>query len=138
MIRTLLAALLVLSPLTGCAQEHSAGNSAQALVASAPTSPTSNSLTLVKDRSLVCMVNDQYMGRPQIPVTVGNKTYYGCCPACKDRLQNDASARLGIDPVSKKPVDKAAATIAMTESGTALYFESVDTLATYSNGTVAR
>ena len=35
-------------------------------------------LTEVTDPSQVCMVNDQFMGRAQIPVSVGGKTYYGC------------------------------------------------------------
>jgi len=38
--------------------------------------------------SEVCMVNDRVMGKPQIPVEVEGKTYYGCCEGCKSRLQN--------------------------------------------------
>src|SRR5690606_17886247 len=31
---------------------------------------------------MVCMVNDEYMGKKQIPVVVGATTYYGCCDMC--------------------------------------------------------
>ena len=43
-----------------------------------------------------------FLGRPQIPVSVDGKTYYGCCAMCKDRLARDASARSALDPVSQK------------------------------------
>lgn len=88
-------------------------------------------LTRVSDPSLVCMVNNQYMGKPQIPVTVEGKTYYGCCEGCKGRLARDPAARQAIDPVTKKTVDKATAVIAKTESGSTLYFENEQTLAQY-------
>ena len=78
------------------------------------------------------MVNNQFMGRPQIPIVVEGKTYYGCCEMCKDRLAKDSAARTAVDPVSSKPVDKAVAVIAKAESGAALYFESEATFAAYS------
>src|SRR5687768_563470 len=66
--------------------------SAAAPGAPAPIAPTEvASLTEVTDPSQVCMVNNQYMGRPQIPTTVAGKTYYGCCPMCKGRLEKEAS-----------------------------------------------
>ena len=34
------------------------------------------------ERSQVCFINDRYMGKPQIPVSVEGKTYYGCCQGC--------------------------------------------------------
>ncbi|WP_228557884.1 hypothetical protein [Myxococcus sp. AB056] len=89
-------------------------------------------LTLVTDRSLVCMVNDQHMGQPQIPVEVSGRTYYGCCEMCKDRLANDATFRTATDPVSQRPVDKATAVIGITQDNSALYFESDQTFAAYS------
>ena len=70
------------------------------------------------------MVNDEHFGKPQIPVAVAGKTYFGCCPNCKEKLENDASARTGTDPVSGKPVDKASAVIGRLASGKVLYFES--------------
>lgn len=88
-------------------------------------------LTEVTDPSQVCMVNNQYMGRPQIPTTVNGKTYYGCCPMCKGRLEKEASARTAKDPVSGRDVDKAVAVIGKQENGDILYFESRQTLAAY-------
>lgn len=38
------------------------------------------------EASKVCMVNDTVFDREQIAVEVEGKTYYGCCPMCKDRL----------------------------------------------------
>ena len=101
--------------------------------ATAPEPPTAvpaampsgaSPLTLVTDPSLVCMVNNQFMGRPQIPVQVSGKTYYGCCAMCKARLEGDATARTALDPVTQTPVDKASAVIGTTPTGAALYFAS--------------
>lgn len=93
-------------------------------------------LTLVSS-SEVCMVNNQYMGKPQIPVEVSGKTYYGCCEMCKGKLLNDAAARTAIDPASKREVDKASAVIAKNERGDVLYFENEANFASYlrSSGT---
>jgi hypothetical protein len=102
------------------------GESAQPLAS--PEGP----LTLVTDRSLVCMVNDQFMGRPQIPVVVNGSTYFGCCPACKERLTKEPGTRTALDPGTRRPIDKARAVIAQTESGAARYFESKDSLLAYS------
>ncbi len=75
--------------------------------------------------SLVCMVNDAYMGKPQIPVPVNGKTYYGCCEMCVDKLNNIESARIAIDPFSGNPVDKSEAFIVVTNpQGAVAYFES--------------
>lgn len=85
------------------------------------------------DRSKVCFINDQYMGKPQIPVPVDGKTYYGCCQGCADRLREDRSTRFAKDPHTGKEVDKATAFIASDPRGGAqvLYFESADTYAAY-------
>jgi hypothetical protein len=104
----------------------SSGESAQPLPS--PEGP----LTLVTDRSLVCMVNDQFMGRSQIPVEVNGSTYFGCCPACKERLTKEPGTRTALDPGTRRPIDKAQAVIAQTESGAARYFESKDSLLAYS------
>lgn len=75
--------------------------------------------------SLVCMVNDAYMGKPQIPVPVNGKTYYGCCQGCVDKLNNLESARIAIDPYSSNPVDKSEAYIVLVnQQGAIAYFES--------------
>jgi len=104
--------------------------------AAAPTASTSTpvadqSLTLVADSSQVCMVNNQFMGREQIPVEVEGKTYFGCCEMCKGRLARDPSSRSAKDPVSGKLVDKASAVIAKRPSGEVIYFESKDTFERY-------
>jgi YHS domain-containing protein len=93
--------------------------------------PESTPLTRVTASSFVCMVNDRFMGGEQIPVSIDGKTYYGCCAACKDKLQSNAAVRTAVDPVTRRPVDKAMAVIGKTDSGTVLYFESEDTFARY-------
>jgi YHS domain-containing protein len=92
-------------------------------------------ITLVTDRSQVCMVNNQFMGRPQIPVTIGSNVYYGCCEMCKGRLANDASARTATDPLSGRAIDKAVAVIGRTGDGSTLYFENEANFAAYSRRT---
>lgn len=79
------------------------------------------------EAKLVCMVNNHYFGKDQIPVEVQGKTYYGCCEMCKERLAKDAAARTGTDPVTGKAVDKASAVIGAQADGTVLYFESEKT-----------
>jgi YHS domain-containing protein len=79
----------------------------------------------------VCMVTNMLFPRDQIPVSHGGKTYYGCCENCKQTLSQDASARTALDPVSKKPVDKATAVIGAFQDGTVLYFESKASLKKY-------
>jgi YHS domain-containing protein len=64
-------------------------------------------------------------------VNVEGKTYYGCCAACKDKLRNNAAVRTAVDPITQRPVDKAAAVIGKTDSGKVLYFESEDTFTRY-------
>lgn len=81
---------------------------------------------------LVCMVNNAYMGKPQIPVPVNGKTYYGCCQMCVGTLTNDKTARTGIDPFSKKPVDKTEAYIVLMKAeGEVAYFESKENFLNY-------
>jgi len=96
--------------------------------ATASAAPAARELTLVADSSQVCMVNNQFMGREQIPVEVDGKTYFGCCEMCKGRLARDPAARSAKDPLSGKLVDKASAVIAKRPSGEVLYFESTDSL----------
>lgn len=82
----------------------------------------------------VCMVTNMLFPRDQIPVQHAGKTYYGCCENCKKTLAEDASARMAIDPISKKPVDKASAVIAARPDGSVIYFESQANLKKYSKG----
>lgn len=97
----------------------------------AAQAPKPTRLTEVTDVSQVCMVNDQFMGRPQIPVPVAGRTYYGCCEMCKGKLEREETARTASDPVSGHVVDKATAVIGKTETGQVLYFESRASLAAY-------
>jgi YHS domain-containing protein len=98
----------------------------------APAGSSQNAqLTLVERPSEVCMVNDQFMGREQIPVEVDGKTYFGCCEMCKGRLARDASARVAKDPVSGNSVDKATAVIAKRANRDVVYFESAATFDRY-------
>lgn len=89
-----------------------------------PPAEASNGLVIVDDTEQVCMINNQYMGRPQIRVEVEGRTYWGCCPACKDRLTSDPSARVSRDPLTGEVVDKAHAVIAKDAKNVVLYFAS--------------
>lgn len=79
----------------------------------------------------VCMINNKLFDKAQIPVTVGGKTYYGCCPMCKAKLEKSSEARTAIDPVSKKKVDKATAVIGAATDGAVFYFENAANLQKY-------
>lgn len=78
---------------------------------------------LIVEREKVCMVNDTYFGRPQIPVRYSGKTYYGCCEMCKKTLAEDSRARTAPDALTGRSVDKSTAVIAAKEDGSVLYFE---------------
>ncbi len=82
----------------------------------------------VTDSSQVCMVNDQFMGKPQIPVEVQGRTYYGCCAMCKDKLNNQPESGTALDPVTGETVDKSTAVIVQDGAGKVLYFASEATL----------
>lgn len=80
----------------------------------------------------VCMINNKLFENPQIPVVVGEKTYYGCCPMCKEKLEKSAEARSATDPVSGKTVDKATAVIGAQADGVVHYFENEENLKKFS------
>ena len=87
--------------------------------------------TLV-DPNLVCMVNDTFMGKPQIPIHVNGKMYYGCCNDCIDKLTNRESLRVAVDPFSGNLIDKSKAYIAQTnQKGSVVYFESISNFEAY-------
>ncbi len=90
-------------------------------------------LTRVKPE-LVCMVNDKFMGSPQIPVRIGKETYYGCCQGCVAALTNDPKSRMAVDPVGKQKVDKAKAVIGKDAAGKVYYFKSLKELLAYGAG----
>jgi YHS domain-containing protein len=99
--------------------------------ASSVTTVLPAGMSRVTDPAQVCMVNDQFMGTPQIPIAVEGRTYYGCCAMCKERLAKDPATRLAPDPVSGQSVDKASAIIVQDSSGKVMYFASEDTLRRY-------
>ncbi len=79
--------------------------------------------------SYVCYVNDRYMGSEQIPVAVNDKTYYGCCGGCVEKLKkNLGNVRFAKDPLTGAKVDKATAFIVLKPhaNGAVMYFESED------------
>ena len=71
----------------------------------------------------VCMVNNSAFEEDQIPVKVGEKTYYGCCKMCEKTLNTDSASRVAVDPVSGKQIDKAAAVLGANGHGEVFYFE---------------
>jgi YHS domain-containing protein len=109
---------------------------AAAPAASSPLTTSTPQLTRVHDVSEVCMVNNQFMGRAQIPVVVEGRTYFGCCEMCKGRLAKDATARVAKDPVSGNDVDKSAAVIAKRQDGQVLYFENAQNLERFQAGAI--
>jgi YHS domain-containing protein len=148
-VSTGLLAPLALAALCACAPAGSA-SSAQAPAAEShapsamPAAPEvaaaaqpaqaapATALTRIADPSQVCMVNNTFMGKPQIPVVVNGATYYGCCEMCKGKLAQDPSSRVAVDPVSNRPIDKAVAVMAKDERGAVVYFESEANLTQYS------
>lgn len=99
-----------------------------AVALAAPLAATDAQPTLRRvETKHVCMINNQDMGRDQIPVEVDKKTYYGCCEGCKKALNEKPETRVAIDPVSGKTVDKATAVIGAKPDGSVLYFESEKT-----------
>lgn len=75
------------------------------------------------EASKVCMVNNTVFNQDQNAIEIEGKTYYGCCPMCEELLNEDASIRRAIDPVSGASVDKASAVIGADTSGKVYYFE---------------
>lgn len=82
----------------------------------------------------VCMVTEAHFDKPQIPVAVAGKTYYGCCEGCKKTLAEDPKARTAIDPLTKKSIDKATAVIATNAAGKVMYFENKKNFEKYMKG----
>lgn len=98
---------------------------------------SSDKVTPVEAKN-VCMINDRSMSNEQIPVQVDGKTYYGCCPMCKERLISDAASRYAVDPVSGKKVDKAKAVIGALPGAKVFYFENAANLKKYNAGRRAK
>lgn len=76
---------------------------------------------------MVCMVNDEFMGKKQLAVPLNGKTYYGCCENCKERIPKDEKVRYAIDPQTGSKADKARAYIVLIgDGGQVAYFEHQD------------
>ena len=103
----------------------------EAPAAEAPAAEASQAALRVVANHEVCMVNDTFFARDQIPVEVEGQTYYGCCAACKQRLTEDEAIRYAVDPTTGERVDKATAIIAARPDGSVLYFASDENLAKY-------
>ncbi len=125
MIRLLVCSVLFFA--ASCDRESPPAAAAQPAETAQPTEVVP-AMTRVADPTQVCMVNDQFMGKPQIPIEVDGRTYYGCCPMCKDRLHKEAGTRTARDPVTSEEVDKAKAVMVQDASGKISYFASEDTL----------
>ena len=123
----LISAALLAASLMACHSGTEAGAEAQGNVGQAQTATGI-------DHSQVCFINDRYMGKPQIPVEVDGKTYYGCCAGCATALRNDPSTRVATDPYNGAKVDKATAFVARNpkDRDAVLYFQSAATFAAYS------
>jgi hypothetical protein len=88
--------------------------------------------------SYVCMMDNKYKGKDQIPVEVNGKTYYGCCQGCVSALKFNSNLRYAKDPLTGEEVDKADAYIVLSSdgissdsSGSVLYFKSAEGYAKY-------
>ena len=75
-----------------------------------------------------CMITNRLYEKVQIPVPIGEKTYYGCCRGCVTELKSKPESRTATDPVTGKQVDKATAVIGALPDGTVRYFESEKTM----------
>jgi YHS domain-containing protein len=132
-MKTLFTLVLGLG-LFACTKQATESSSGQMSAQSAPAQTSAAlpaGMTRVSDPSQVCMVNDQYMGTPQIPVDVEGRTYYGCCAMCKDKLNQQPAARMAADPVTGEQVDKSKAVIIKDAAGKVQYFASEQTLSRY-------
>ena len=140
MLRIVIIALLLLA--AACREEPreapltpARATSAPAPAAQNPTPMASSGLPVVDpmktlavgvqrvEARKVCMINERVFENDQIAIEIDRKTYYGCCPMCKAALEQDASKRTAVDPVSKKTVDKAVAVIGADKLGRVYYFE---------------
>lgn len=120
--------------LAGCARSDRAARATAGPAQPAAAQPLAASaagLTRVEDPAQVCMVNDQYMGKPQIPVVVGSKKYFGCCAMCEAKLETNERTRSAVDPTTGRAVDKASAVLARNGAGKIFYFESEETFRRY-------
>ena len=101
---------------------------------------TNSDITLAQNFEIVpndkvCMVNDRFMGIPQIAIDVKGTTYYGCCEDCVEKLQKNINdVRFGSNPLSNDKVDKASAVIVQDmNTGIVFYFATNNDALTFMN-----
>ena len=75
-----------------------------------------------------CFINKKHFDKPQTEVVVNGKKYYGCCENCSTQLMQDRAARMSVDPVSGKELDKADAVIGMDKAGNIYFFQTAENL----------
>lgn len=124
--------LVALGQQSGAASDDKPGMKMPAPAATTPQ----GKVTPIESKK-VCMVQNKAFDKDQIRVEVKGKVYYGCCDMCKKMLEDDPAQRAGIDPVSKKSVDKSEAVIAQDAAGNIFYFENAGNIEKY-NATVAK
>ncbi len=108
----------------GCSETSNPEQNAQTTAQPIPA-PSKQAVLLTRVEShLVCMVNNQFFGKQQIPVKVEDRIYYGCCDMCEAKIRQNSSVRLAVDPVSHRSVDKPLAVIGALADGKVYYFES--------------
>lgn len=116
--------------LTACGNSKSNQASTENPVAphESPAPPQAIDRTGKIPNEFVCMVNNAFMGIPQIAVNVDGKTYYGCCDMCEQKLKDSDAHRYAKDPLTGERVDKANAFIVLTapNSYQVAYFASED------------
>lgn len=130
MLLRILVFVLAVSPTVGCSRDQAAPAPVSATDVLAPPAPA-RWLTPVTDASQVCMVNNIFLGKTQLPVPVDGKMYWGCCEGCKTRLGSDPASRVANDPVTGEVVDKATAVMGYDHTGAVLYFASAENLSRY-------
>ena len=86
------------------------------------------------EAKMVCMMNDKTFDKEQMAIEIDGKTYYGCCPMCKEMLSKDPEKRSSTDPVSGNKVDKAAAVIGADPHGMVYYFENQENFHKFASG----
>ncbi len=87
----------------------------------------------VDKKELVCMINDEVLGKPGSAVESNGKTYTTCCEMCKKKIQKEpAKYTQAKDPVSGEKVDKADAFIYGMD-GKAYYFASAANRKTFAD-----
>lgn len=126
-IQSLLCAVTLLGA-SACKERVEAPLPAPAVAADINSEPSGSGTLQKVEARKVCMINNRVMANDQIPVTIGDRTYFGCCPMCKERLEREEGARTAVDPVSGLKVDKALAVIGATATGEVHYFESAENL----------